>query len=1450
MSCVDAGFGPFITGCRHDFDFTLLFQYTILSIAPSVLFVAAALVRILHLRRTAALPRKRKRQHLKLAAIALYAVEQPIVLGVGLQWHLHKTRSAFISSAVLATVAGPVLYVLSWLEHSRTYRPSTVLLVYLFFSAIFDLVRSRTYWLADAPLALQTCFTLSTVCKAVLIIIEATEVAAPDALDNYTGRNSPEMVGSVFNRVTFFWMNPLFWVGARRRLKPADLFDLDSSLSTQRASEAFFQAWKDAARRHSTGICSRALFVLLRWRIMGTVAARLVLLLCTIASPLLLEKLLAYLHAKDDQMGSPSPPDPLGKGLILAFAVVYIGVAVSTSVYWYSHFRVITLVRASLVSALSRKAGVVDVALLSDPSAPLALMSSDIERISEGLRTAHELWANLIQVGIATYLLRLQVGFACVVPVGLALGSAALSLWISSMANERQKDWMQAIQTRIGLSSGVLSSSKGIKMKGLEGTLQSLIERFRSLELVQANRFRFLGIFTVMFGYTPELLSPALTFLAVIVHAERHGGKPLDATTAFTTLSLIQALAQPLNMSLQNLPILWSTFGCLNRIDGFLVSRDWEDGRVFGDGDGVSGQLPVVQLDEKHHVTAISMENAFVGYGGDKDVLTGVHVQIPVAKLTFIIGPVASGKSTLCKAIVGELQLQTGKLSCSSQDSPISYCSQAPFIRNGTVKDNIITYADYDAVWYGRVIEACALTGSLSALPKGDGTIVGSDGSRLSGGQKQKVAIARALFARNRIMVCDDVLSGLDSLSAWHVFHNVFGVQGLAREIGTTVVFSTHTIRFLPFADHVVVLDTDGRVSCTGSYEELRLSSGYVSGLSVFDSDSDSGSEDSESPAQKVKEQEEARTMAGPTEDDENDERDALPRLHGELSTYSFYFKTMRASTLVILIMLALIIAGFYAVPSYWLKIWTDSDDLRTRQYYYWGVYAGLLCTPLVSLCVFEYVSLMIAATQAGSKLHNRILGTALETSWSLLSRIDSSTIVNRLSQDLILIDGELPLGLQNLILSILLALGQAVLITVASPFVAISFPPIVAVLYLVQWFYLRTSRQLRFLDLEAKSPLYRHFTEMVNGAATIRSFSWTQHLFDESLALLDRSQRPVYLLNMAQRWLTLVLDSIVALITIIIVTIAVTTSSQSSSTGVALTQVMSTSLILRTIIVTWTRVETSLGAVSRIKDFAESTPREHLLDENQQPSATWPERGHVQFHNLTAIYTSKANKPALEHLNIVFPAGQKIGICGGSGSGKSSLTLALLHMLEYQSGTIEIDGVDLRTVPRQHLRRIINTMPQDPLAVPGTIRLNLDPRQVSSEARMLEALAKVGLSRFVDHLGGLDAEMSAGSFSHGQLQLFSLASAILQEPKIVILDEVSSSTDHHTDQIIQGIIAREFADCTVINVAHRLENIVAYDQVLVLADGHVIEQDDPQRLLDRDSHFRTMWMKQAQSKA
>jgi ATP-binding cassette subfamily C (CFTR/MRP) protein 1 len=270
--------------------------------------------------------------------------------------------------------------------------------------------------------------------------------------------------------------------------------------------------------------------------------------------------------------------------------------------------------------------------------------------------------------------------------------------------------------------------------------------------------------------------------------------------------------------------------------------------------------------------------------------------------------------------------------------------------------------------------------------------------------------------------------------------------------------------------------------------------------------------------------------------------------------------------------------------------------------------------------------------------------------------------------------------------------------------------------------------------------------------------------------------------------------------------------------------------------------VETSIGAVSRVKNFCETTPSEHKPLENNEPAIDWPHEGRIEFKKLTAIYETAPDQPALNNLDLMIEPGEKIGICGRSGSGKSSLVLALLRMLNIKSGSIEIDGLDLQRLSRTTIRERVNVIPQDSLFLPGTVRMNLDPRGECNDIALVEALQKVQLWPTLGARGGLDGELKNDLLSHGQRQLFCLATAILRKTRIVVLDEATSNVDHETDELMQRIIREEFRGCTIIAVAHRLNTIMDFDRIAVLDHGVLCELDSPMALLATQSKFRNMW--------
>lgn len=452
------------------------------------------------------------------------------------------------------------------------------------------------------------------------------------------------------------------------------------------------------------------------------------------------------------------------------------------------------------------------------------------------------------------------------------------------------------------------------------------------------------------------------------------------------------------------------------------------------------------------------------------------------------------------------------------------------------------------------------------------------------------------------------------------------------------------------------------------------------------------------------------------------------------------------------------------------------------------------------------------------------------------------------------LIDHDLPYATTDFMLSLSMGFMSAILMCISAHYFAAVMPALFLFMWMLQKFYLRTSRQVRLLDLEAKSPLFSQFIESLSGLVTIRAFGWASVFENQNLALLDASQRPFYLLFCIQRWLELALDLSVAVLGAILMALVVKlrTDIGAGYVGLAILNVITFSQSLSNILRNWARLETSIGAIARIRDFVATTANENRPGENEKPSVlnsdltltSWPSKGKIEFRNVYASYnTDEDKKHVLRGLNLLIQAGQKIGICGRSGSGKSSLLASLFRMLEIDpKSQILIDGVDITRMPRQTTRTSLNALPQEPFFTHGTVRANMDPWNTKTPEQIEWALRCVELWEIVETKGGLNAALDANFFSHGQRQLFCLARALLNRSKVVVLDEVTSNVDVVSDALMQRVIREQFADCTILAVAHRLETIIDFDRIAVIQDGELIEFDTPEALLSADSAFKELY--------
>ncbi|KAJ4258143.1 hypothetical protein NW762_008284 [Fusarium torreyae] len=1025
-----------------------------------------------------------------------------------------------------------------------------------------------------------------------------------------------------------------------------------------------------------------------------------------------------------------------------------------------------------------------------------------------------------------------------------------------NFAGDSQRAWMAGVQKRVGLTATVIGSMKNIKMSGLAVPVSAFVQKLRVDELAAGAKFRKIYIVAAILGYIPLLLSPPLT----LAFARRE----LNATRMFTSLAYLLLLTNPLSEIFQAVPQLMSAIACLGRIQAFLECETRLDyRRVLADAalsPGTSSTSDTTSSDSDHGLPhSIVVEDGWLGWKEDNFALQQVNTRIAKSALTMVIGPVGSGKSSLCKGLLGEMPYRKGTVSLSTRFPHVGFCDQTTFLSNGTIRDNIVGFSPFDIERYSQVIRATALSYDLDALQQGDKTCIGSDGITLSGGQKQRVSLARALYLQSDLLILDDIFSGLDADTEEQVFRRVFGPDGLLRQRRTTVVLCTHSIRHLPAADHIIVLG-NGTIAEQGTFAELEARPGYVQRMGLRSSFDADDKFERTSPYDTQQESKlEADVTLTRTTSSLSPEVD-VARQTGDRTVYKHYGKSVGSVMVICTLFFATLWGFFTNFPTIWLKFWTDdvySDNPEHSYAYYAGIYGLLSVCSLISLLLLGVSILLVIVKKAGANLHHEALRTLIQAPLRFFTTTDTGVITNLFSQDLNLIDTELPNALLITLFCAFQALGQAAVMITSSPFVAISYPFLIALLWVVQKFYLRTSRQLRLLDLETKSPLYTHFLDTRKGITTLRAFGFVKHDVEKNARLVDTSQRPAYLLLMIQQWLNLVLNLVVMVIATVLVSLAVRLHSNTAFTGASLVTLMNFGDNLSGIVIWWTKLETSIGAVSRLRSFNEKVKPENREEEGLVPSQQWPQTGAVELKDVSASYDAEdcidsSSNMALRNINLNIRPGEKVAICGRTGSGKSSLIALLLKLLDplpTNGGEVIIDNALLHRVDRPTLRQRILAVPQEAVFLPdgSTFKLNLDPFDVSTHEECQAVLTTVGLWQFVHELGGLDVGMNPGTLSAGQRQLMSLGRVLLRrrirarslgltgdvtDSGILLLDEVSSSVDHETERVMQEIIRVEFETYTVIAVSHRLEMIMDFDRVVVMDTGEIVEVGVPSKLV------------------
>ncbi|ODO00356.1 hypothetical protein I350_06992 [Cryptococcus amylolentus CBS 6273] len=1168
------------------------------------------------------------------------------------------------------------------------------------------------------------------------------------------------------------------------------------------------------------------------------------------------------------QSGEPEPNIGRGVGMAIGLFLLTVMQSICQHQFFFRSMATGVLARGVLIAGVYKKSMNLSVeGRTAHPNGRLlSYMSSDISRVDYCAQCeSHQyaVWTAPIQLILTLILLIIQIGPSALVGFSLFVILAPLQTWFMKFSFKIRKKSMVWTDSRSRLLRELLSSMEIIKVFTYEIPFLKRLKNFRKKEMAGVRKILMIRAANQALAFSVPSLASVLAF---VTYAASHDN--MDPALIFTSLAFFNLLRQPLMFLPRALSSLTDAQNAMERLTEVFEASDRAESTVIDPSIGMAIRTRDVSFSWSKLNAADAREEKEKNFDAPFGI-SSLSIEVPWGKIVAIVGPVGSGKSSILQGLIGEMPQLGGSVTFGGR---LAYCQQSAWIQNATLRDNITFGQPWDEQRYWQVVRDACLVPDLEILGDGDLTEIGEKGINLSGGQKQRVNIARAFWSDAIIQLFDDPLSAVDAHVGKSLFENA--ILPL-REKGKTVVLVTHALHLLPQVDHIYAI-RQGTIVEQGTYTELIACRGLVEKLMTeFGGLGGAGEEEraaEEETALDEDKSESTKRKPGKVQEASDGLKEAgkgkaagTGKLEGRLmvsevrktgsvggKVYKEYLKAGKAKfTVPLTILFAVIMQGSSVMSTVWLTWWENSTFHQA-----WSTYQGVYAVLGISSSIFIFAmgaTMGIIASLASNKLHSQALENVFYCPKSVFDTQPLGRVLGVFGKDFDTIDNQLVDSWRMMAMTLVTLIGSIIIITVyLHYFIIIIFGVGIGYWYFAMY-YRTSSRELKRLDSMLRSLLYSHFSESLSGIATIRAYSETPRFIKDNTYYVDLENRAYLLTATNQRWLSVRLDFLGALLVFAVAIMCAKGGGGITASEIALclTYLTSVTQVLGMVTRQSAEVENNMNAVERVLWYsnANELPQEaaHHLP-STDPPMTWPGQGAVEFKDAVMSYRPGL-PPVLKGLSLSISAGEKVGIIGRTGAGKTSITMALFRLVELTSGSISIDSHPIDSVGLSTLRSRIAIIPQDPVLFSGTVRSNLDPFMEKEDVVLWDALKRAKLvgegGREKDEKTfGLDSviEEEGSNLSVGERSLLSLARALVKDSKIVILDEATAAVDLETDAKIQSTIHREFSDKTLLCIAHRLRTIISWDRILVMNAGQIEEFDKPLVLYDReDGHFRAL---------